>query len=74
MKLFNRTITSQGSSFLKTFLLIGLILSPLKLIEGIAFAGSSDRAIEVASWLKVEAEVFEVWTSEEISPERVRFY
>ena len=73
MKLFNRTITSQGSSIFKTFLLIGLILSPLKLIEGIAFAGSSDRAIEVASWLKVEAEVFEVWTSEEISPERVRF-
>ena len=73
MKLFSRTITSQGSSFFKTFLLIGLILSPLKFIEGIAFAGSSDRAIEVASWLKVEAEVFEAWTSEEISPERVRF-
>tara|TARA_B100000686_G_scaffold31568_1_gene32701 strand:+ start:825 stop:2081 length:1257 start_codon:yes stop_codon:yes gene_type:complete len=73
MKLFNRTTTSQGSSILKTFLLIGLILSPLKLIEGVAFAGSSDRAVEVASWLKVEAEVFEVWTSEEISSERVRF-
>ena len=73
MKLFNKAATPQGGSFLRTFLLIGLILSPLKLVGGIAFADSSDRAVEVASWLKVEAEVFEAWTSEEISPERVRF-
>ena len=73
MTLFNPRGTRRTKVRINLLLACVLSFTSFNLITSTAFANSGNAQVAVASWLKVDSDVTEVWDAREIAADRVRF-